>query len=104
MTEKRKPTHDLSAIKTEFCAPEALRWTTSARVTIRELELKERDVVKIIASLTREHFDKSMTNYHDHTTWQDVYKIDWHDLGLLYVKFGRGADGYILISLHGTTS
>ena len=32
------------------------------------------------------HFYKSMTSYHNHKEWQDVYHVPWDGL-VLYVKF-----------------
>ncbi len=31
------------------------------------------DMLAVVAGLTQRHFYKSMTSYHDHTIWQDVY-------------------------------
>ena len=31
------------------------------------------EMLAVVASLTRQHFEKSMTTYADHRVWQDVY-------------------------------
>ena len=42
-------------------------------------------MVKVIQTIRREHFRKSMTSYGDHTSWQDVYYVP-SDAGELYIK------------------
>lgn len=54
-------------------------------------------VVKVIQSLTREHFYKSMTAHASSHIWQDVYYFPWGDI-VLYVKFTADEDGKLLIS------
>jgi motility quorum-sensing regulator/GCU-specific mRNA interferase toxin len=35
--------------------------------------LTSREMLTVVAELTRRHFYKSMTTYADHSIWQDVY-------------------------------
>ena len=77
MTEKRKPTYDLEAIKAVFATVAGLHATGSA--------------VRGAAALGfGRHFQKSMTSYADHRVWQDVYHVP-SERGELYVKFTADA-------------
>ena len=40
--------------------------------------------------MERRHFYKSMTSFHNHTIWQDVYHVP-SKYGTIYVKFTAGA-------------
>lgn len=58
-------------------------------------------MVQVIQQLTSRDLYKSMTSYHDHTRWQDVYLPTYRDVDL-YVKFTAGDDGhYWLLSFKG---
>lgn len=99
MVEKRKPTHDLTAIKKQFGEPDGYRITVSAQDFAFSLGLDRGGVVQLVQSIERRQFYKSMTAYRDNRVWQDVYHVD-HGDSTLYVKFTRGPDGdYLLISL-----
>ena len=39
----------------------------------RDMGLTSREMLAVIAALTRRNFYKSMTTYADHSIWQDVY-------------------------------
>lgn len=84
--EKRKPTHDLTAIKATFRTTESLAITTTATRSAADLGFDRTAVVATVQSIQPRHFHKSMTSYADHTAWQDVYFVP-SDVGLLYVKF-----------------
>lgn len=45
--------------------------------------------MKVIQTMERSHFYKSMTSHSDHRVWQDVYHVP-SDVGDLYVKFTAG--------------
>lgn len=86
MTEKRKPTYDLQAIKSAFDRPEKLAITSTALRDAQALGFTALDIVKTVQGLERKDFYKSMTSYADHRHWQDVYHARL-DAGRLYVKF-----------------
>lgn len=86
MTEKRKPTYDLDAIKSTFNSSKNLNATGSAILGAANLGFGSNDIITVIQSIDRRNFQKSMTSYSDHRIWQDVYFVP-SDVGELYVKF-----------------
>jgi len=86
VTEKRKPTYDLEAIKSTFSSARDLNATGSAIRSAAELGFGSAEIVEVIQSIDRRDFQKSMTSYADHRVWQDVYYVP-SDAGELYVKF-----------------
>lgn len=86
MTEKRKPTYDIEAIKATFSSVERLNVTGSALRGATSLGFGRSDIVSIIQTIERRHFHKSMTSHRDHRIWQDVYYVPSRE-GVLYVKF-----------------
>jgi motility quorum-sensing regulator/GCU-specific mRNA interferase toxin len=86
VTEKRKPTYDLRAIKHAFRTPAGLAATTTALRTATALGFDRADIVQTIQDLQPRHFYKSMTSYQNSRLWQDVYHAP-SPVGTLYVKF-----------------
>ena len=86
MSEKRKPTYDLTAIKEVFSSADSLKATSTALRTAAGLGFGRREIVATIRLMERRQFVKSMTSYADHRVWQDVYYVP-SEAGLLYVKF-----------------
>lgn len=86
MTEKRKPTYDLDAIKSTFNTAKNLNATGSAIRSAAELGFGRAEIVAVIQSIDRRDFQKSMTSYADYRVWQDVYYVP-SEVGDLYVKF-----------------
>jgi motility quorum-sensing regulator/GCU-specific mRNA interferase toxin len=86
MTEKRKPTYDLEALKTAFSSEERLNVTGAALRSAAKLGFGRAEIVETIQTVQREHFYKSMTSFADHRIWQDVYHVP-SSVGVLYVKF-----------------
>ena len=79
--EKFNPTYSLEEFKrSDF------EITKTAQISALELEFDEDDIRKIVSTMKREHFYKSMTSYANHKIWQDVYHVPYEDL-ILYVKF-----------------
>ena len=97
--EKRRAHHNLEGIKAQFSDPDLLsNITVSARNDARTLGFSDEDIVLVIQNLTPSNLYKSMTSYHDHTLWQDVYLPAYRNVDL-YVKFTTGEDGsYWLLS------
>jgi motility quorum-sensing regulator / GCU-specific mRNA interferase toxin len=77
--EKLKPTYDLPSIKAEFSTVDGLRMTATARTGAFALGITLAGVVALIQTITRAHFYKSMTSHADHTVWQDVYHVAYHE-------------------------
>ena len=90
MTEKRKPTYDLTAFKAAFLDADNLNATGTAVRSAAALGFGREDIAAAIQTMQREHFYKSMTSYADHRIWQDVYHVP-SPLGTLYVKFTADA-------------
>ena len=82
--EKRKPSHDLKVFQAAFSRERAI--TLTAARSARALGFSVSDVVSLVNRLQRKHFFKSMTSFHDHRQWQDVYHLPDEDR-VLYVKF-----------------
>ena len=97
--EKRRPHYRLADIKAQFGDPDHLgHLTVSARNGARALGFSDEDIVEAIQGLTSQDLHKSMTSYHDHTLWQDVYLPTYRNVDL-YVKFTAGDDScYWLLS------
>ena len=85
--EKRKPTYDLAAIKAAIGSVETLSITSSALRDAVGLGFDRAGVAKVIQSVERRMFYKSMTTRADHRVWQDVYHVPVENGPTLYVKF-----------------
>lgn len=86
MTEKRKPTYDIDAVKAVFSTVEKLNVTGSALRGAASLGFGRSEIVATLQTIERRHFYKSMTSFADHRVWQDVYHVP-SEQGALYVKF-----------------
>jgi motility quorum-sensing regulator/GCU-specific mRNA interferase toxin len=86
MTEKRRPTYDLDAIKAAFASVDRLNVTGTAVRSATALGFGRAEIVATIQTMHRSQFYKSMTAYADHRIWQDVYHVS-SSVGTLYVKF-----------------
>lgn len=84
--EKRRPTYDLSEIKTTLGSVESLAMTTSALRDATALGFDRYAIAETILGIDRRMFFKSMTTFADYHVWQDVYHVPARD-HLLYVKF-----------------
>ncbi len=98
MTEKRKPTYDLTAFKAAFAEAGNLNVTGVAVRGAAALGFGRAEIVAAIQTMQRSHFYKSMTSYGLHRIWQDVYHVP-SEAGTLYVKFtADAATGFVLLS------
>ena len=82
--EKRKPTYLLADI--QAAAPEKMAFTQAALRGGAAMGMTRKEMVGVIQRLTRRDFYKSMTTYHDHRVWMDVYH-GRSDGYLIYIKF-----------------
>ena len=86
--EKRKPTYDLAAIKAAIGSAETLSITSTALRDAAGLGFDGNGIAKVIQTIERSMFYKSMTTKADHRVWQDVYHVPTEEDGpTLYVKF-----------------
>ncbi len=90
MTEKRKPTYDLTAFKAAFDDVDKLHVTGTAVRSAAAIGFGRVEIVAAIQTMQRAHFYKSMTSHGDHRVWQDVYHVP-SEAGTLYVKFTADA-------------
>ena len=69
--DRRKPAYDLAAI--ESAAAGGMSVTTGALRGAAAMGMTRADMMRVIKGLTRRDFYKSVTTYHDHAVWMDVY-------------------------------
>ena len=79
--EKFTSTYNLEDFKTSN-----FTITRSAEKTALDLKFNRNDIRKVVSSMERNHFYKSMTSYANHKIWQDVYHVPCGNM-ILYVKF-----------------
>lgn len=91
--EKRKPHYVLSVLKELFRNEKTRHITQVAhRGAVSEGYMSVEDIGDVIERLCSEHFYKSMTAYHNHKIWQDVYRYQDGDKAL-YIKLQLSIDG-----------
>jgi motility quorum-sensing regulator/GCU-specific mRNA interferase toxin len=97
MAEKKTPHHDLEKVKRAFSDGSGTT-TGSAIRDASALGYGSADRARVIQTIAKGHFYKSMTANHDHRIWQDVYHVP--DAGrTLYVKFtDNGTPAFTLLS------
>lgn len=71
--EKPTPHYDLAVIQAQVERLGPAAFTKTALDGGRDMGLTSREMLAVIAALTRRNFYKSMTTYADHSIWQDVY-------------------------------
>ena len=71
--EKRKPHYVLAEIRAAVARLGVAAFTKTALDGGRMMGLTTREMLAVIASLSRRNFYKSMTTHFDHHIWQDVY-------------------------------
>ena len=92
--EKRKPHYDLKRLK-QLIREEKFIITKNADHSAFSLGFSRHEIIEIVLGLTNADFYKSMTTYHNHKIWQDVYKpqVESQDEKLeLYMKLQESAD------------
>lgn len=95
--EKFASTYDLKTIKQVFSQAENLRMTATALRDARSMGFSMEDVVDAIQQLRSKDLVKSMTTYHNHRVWQDVYNTEFNGF-VIYIKFQLDEDGHFLVS------
>jgi motility quorum-sensing regulator/GCU-specific mRNA interferase toxin len=71
--EEPTPQHDVAAIQAQVVRFGPAAFTKTALDGGRDMGLTSREMLAVIAGLTRRNFYKSMTTYADRNIWQDVY-------------------------------
>lgn len=89
--EKRAPHYDLGGVQAQVARLGAAAFTKTALDGGREMGLTSREMLAVIAALTRRNFYKSMTTYADPHIWQDVY----------YAPTPVDKEAYIKITMRG---
>ena len=91
--EKFTPTYNLEEFKnSDFDI------TKTAQQNAYDLGIRDPEIYKIVKTMEREHFYKSMTSYANHKIWQDVYHVPYRDM-ILYIKFTKNLiSEFILLS------
>lgn len=95
--EKRKPHHDLSAIKTALKQRDVDAFTATALLGAQAMGLDGEQAVGVVCSMTRSNFFKSMTTHASSQVWQDVYHPVTPNGKVAYVKVTLRVDGSIVI-------
>lgn len=88
MATKRKPHHDLRAVKAKFARVETLEATRTAITSARALGYSLNDIVEAVQALESGDFVKSETAHSppNSKVWHDTYNLPWDDRWL-YLKF-----------------
>ena len=86
MTDKKRPTYDLEALKAAFSSVESLQMTFTAANDAANLGFGKAEIVNTLQTMRQSQFYKSMTANADHKVWQDVYHVPSR-IGVLYIKF-----------------
>jgi motility quorum-sensing regulator/GCU-specific mRNA interferase toxin len=88
MSVKRKPHHNLAAIKAKFATVETLEITGKAQSDAQDLGYTLEDIVDVVQALEPGDFIKSETAHSppNSKVWHDTYNIPYDDFDL-YLKF-----------------
>ena len=96
--EKKRCTHDLTAIKAAFSSGATLRRTKTSARDAGALGMDAEAVAAVIQALTYPRdFEKSATAHHDARQWHDSYK-PLVSGRLLYLKFTLDETGEFLLT------
>ena len=98
MTEKRRSTHDLPAIKAAFATTASLHRTKVSTRDAAALGMDAAAVLAVIQALQYPaDFGKSATAHHNPQQWHDSYK-PMVDQRTLYLKFTLDDEGKFLLT------
>jgi motility quorum-sensing regulator/GCU-specific mRNA interferase toxin len=88
MTVKRKPHHDLAAVKAKFASVDTLEITGKAIKDAQALGYLLENIVEVVQALEPTDFVKSETAHSppNSKVWHDTYNIPYDGLEL-YLKF-----------------
>lgn len=77
--EKRKPHYSLRLIQSRVSEGAWVVTDKASETALDDFGFMSQQIQKVVMMLTHEHFYKSMTAYHDHTVWHDVYHVTVFD-------------------------
>lgn len=84
--EKRTPHYSLPELQIIVAKRGVTAFTRTAIDNGRDMGLNMKEMIEVVCSLTANNFYKSMTTYHDHTAWQDVYHAFTPGGKVAYIK------------------
>lgn len=92
--EKRTPHYSLTEIQAIVAERGASAFTRTAIDNGHAMGLSVQEMMEVVCSMSIANFYKSMTTYHDHTAWHDVYHAITPVGSIAYIKLsnphGRG--------------
>jgi motility quorum-sensing regulator / GCU-specific mRNA interferase toxin len=94
--EKRTPHYDLIAVQTSIRKLGVVVFTKAALDGGRAMGLTSGEMLKVVASLSRRDFYKSMTSYADHSVWHDVYHAATPVGRVAYIKVTFRASAVVI--------
>lgn len=88
MAIKRKPHHELTAVKAKFSRGDTVEITRTAITSARALGYALDDIIAVVQALELSDFIKSETAHNpiNSKVWHDTYKMQWKR-HFLYLKF-----------------
>ena len=95
--EKRSPHYQLRGIQENVATCGIHAFTKTARANGFAMGLSQAEMLQVVFSLTAANFFKSMTTYHDHTLWQDVYHATTPVGKIAYIKVSAPQSGHPVI-------
>ena len=84
--EKRLPHYPLAVIQARIAEQGIMAFTATALFNAAAMGLSEEQILRVLASLSRTMFYKSMTTHADSSVWQDVYHAPIPNGKVAYIK------------------
>jgi motility quorum-sensing regulator/GCU-specific mRNA interferase toxin len=84
--EKRLPHYPLAVIQARIAEQGIMAFTATALFNAAAMGLSEEQILRVLASLSRAMFYKSMTTHADSSVWQDVYHAPTPNGSVAYIK------------------
>ena len=84
--EKRLPHYPLAVIQARIAEQGIMAFTATALFNAAAMGLSEEQILRVLASLSRAMFFKSMTTHADSSVWQDVYHAPTPNGNVAYIK------------------
>lgn len=94
--EKSSPHYVLATMQEAVAAAGVGAFTLTALRGGAALGLTTTEMLAVIAGLSRRNFYKSMTTYHDHRLWQDVYHAACPNGCTAYIKLTLVAERIVI--------
>ncbi|MBS0193981.1 MAG: type II toxin-antitoxin system MqsR family toxin [Proteobacteria bacterium] len=94
--EKGSPHYRLTVMQAKIASIGRDAFTMTALDGGRALGLTDTDMLAVIAGLRGRNFHKSMTTYHDHRVWQDVYHATCPNGCTAYIKLTEVAQRIVV--------